>query len=65
MSACRVTSDGGTMGMAYLTGHIAAENMHRLNIRKNLVATNVKPSLQIDEPLAVETHVKRQFFSAL
>ena len=53
------------MGMAYLTGHIAAENMHRLNIRENLVATNVKPSLQIDEPLAVETHMKRQFFSAL
>jgi choline dehydrogenase-like flavoprotein len=29
MSACRVTSDGGTMGMAYLTGHVAAAHMLR------------------------------------
>ena len=27
MSACRVTSDGGTMGMAYLTGTVAAAQM--------------------------------------
>eukprot|EP01048_Picozoa_sp_COSAG05_P004771 COSAG05_NODE_269_length_12494_cov_9.329326_3_plen_551_part_00 len=27
MSACRVASDGGTMGMAYLTGHMAAHRM--------------------------------------
>ena len=27
MSACRVTADGGTMAMAYLTGHLAATRM--------------------------------------
>ena len=29
MSACRVTSDGGSMAMAYLTGHLAAAHMLR------------------------------------
>jgi choline dehydrogenase-like flavoprotein len=29
MSACRVTSDGGSMAMAYLTGHVAAAHMLR------------------------------------
>ena len=30
MSACRVTSDGGTMGMAYLTGTVAAAQMLKI-----------------------------------
>ena len=33
MSACRVTSDGGTMGMAYLTGTVAAAQMLKARTR--------------------------------
>lgn len=34
MSACRVTSDGGTMAMAYMTGHIAAAHMLRARLQR-------------------------------
>ena len=33
MSACRVTSDGGSMAMAYLTGHVAASHMAKASAR--------------------------------
>ena len=36
MSACRVTSDGGSMAMAYMTGHIAAVHMLRSQLTEQV-----------------------------
>lgn len=45
MSACRVTSDGGSMAMAYLTGHVAAAHMLRSAALRELELVEL-PQLQ-------------------
>jgi choline dehydrogenase len=59
MSACRVTSDGGTMGMAYLTGHVAAAHMLRSAALRDLDLQQQESSESVVAVAAEEEHVDK------